>query len=746
MVLRKYYFLFGAFGCIVINNLWIENNKLNWLLLSLFIIRLLMSRCLKLVITCLCISGCWFLLQNKINGEFIKGKVQNEFENAIVILYSDQIKYDDKIAKFSGTDINSGNQVQICYCPKKINELNHLKRFKGKIMINAYGKQVQPDLPTNENQFNYRKQLLSQNIKYCMFSDKIQIQEVAVENGKEYLIDQLHQLRQLITNKLLDLKQPLRGYAQALILGNIVDEFEDTYLHIKIMGILYLVCLSGMHVLFLKRYIQYCLQLFGISQEYIDVFLIIVLPCYCIIGGNNLSLSRAIWMAWLGLLSQYLLKNKLTGIECWCIVTMFFLLIYPAMFYSLGAKLSYLMTFVLLASDQRSSMLLNLKLNLLSLPLILNSSYQFNGLTIIFSIIIGYLFENLIFPITILGCVFPFFQNIACYILNFFDRLFDQLGSLKTIVTFGKMPIMVCIIVILLMLSLENKRNLKIKITMIGGIFLITYCWIHYPLNNEVVYFDIGQGDSTLVREKYNRQVFLIDTGGKLNFGNRKEKKNDSTQGQRIIANYLLSKGISRIDGLYLTHQDTDHVGYFPSISKDIKINKIYVPAGMENLKSFNERLAKMNYLPEIMPIMAGMKNKNGLKILHPFCPGKGTNQDSLVLFYEVEQKKFIFTGDLDRSGELKVIGAYPELKVNVLKLGHHGSKTSSAKEFISCLAPDLAIISAGRHNRYYHPNQETLITLNQNEIPYLLTARDGMIKISINNGHLKIKRYMEDQ
>lgn len=117
------------------------------------------------------------------------------------------------------------------------------------------------------------------------------------------------------------------------------------------------------------------------------------------------------------------------------------------------------------------------------------------------------------------------------------------------------------------------------------------------------------------------------------------------------------------------------------------------------------------------------------LQVLHPFKPGRGTNSDSMVLFGRFGNRNFIFTGDLDRAGELQVIRKYRNLHADVIKLGHHGSKTSSEPRFLSQLNPTIGIISAGRHNRYGHPNDETITTLQRQNISYWSTQKYGMIK-----------------
>ena len=114
-------------------------------------------------------------------------------------------------------------------------------------------------------------------------------------------------------------------------------------------------------------------------------------------------------------------------------------------------------------------------------------------------------------------------------------------------------------------------------------IYFISWMYIFFPIKTTVVYFDIGQGDSILVQKAFSHRVFLIDTGGKLNFGGCDDKL-QPTMGQKVIANYLLSKGITTISELYLTHQDTDHIGYMTSIGKQINYDKIIVPAGMEQI------------------------------------------------------------------------------------------------------------------------------------------------------------------
>lgn len=212
----------------------------------------------------------------------------------------------------------------------------------------------------------------------------------------------------------------------------------------------------------------------------------------------------------------------------------------------------------------------------------------------------------------------------------------------------------------------------------------------------------------------------------------------------RTSINYLKSCGVSKIDTIYLSHHDLDHIGYLTSILQNFRVKQIVVPKGMEKQHSLI-RLIPVNcqQVPQILPVVAGNKLPySKLRVLHPFDEGEGKNEDSMVLIGIFGQLKFMFMGDLDRQGERNVIHRNPDLRVDVLKLGHHGSKTSSDSQFIRQLLPQIGIISAGRQNRYGHPNQETLITLRKNNVKSVSTQKYGMIRYRYygNNYHWQTK------
>lgn len=126
--------------------------------------------------------------------------------------------------------------------------------------------------------------------------------------------------------------------------------------------------------------------------------------------------------------------------------------------------------------------------------------------------------------------------------------------------------------------------------------------------------------------------------------------------------------------------------------------------------------------------------------MLYPRVPGDEKNNDSLVLYGVFYKTKFLFTGDLEEEGEITLLNDYPSLSVDVLKVGHHGSKTSSSKSFIKSIQPKIALISCGLNNRYRHPNQETLDTFQNEQVSIYRTDKQGAIKFQKNGKSWHIK------
>lgn len=685
---------FCAILLVVIELLFFEFNYIFIVVLCLICLRILCTKSICIVNICLiwCLGCITYIFNYYQCSKSREIKQELSVKNQHILVYADNIKVNGDLLTLTGRWLEGKQQICTYYYLKSKAEQNYFKKQINSDVYTVTGKIKGISPPTNENEFDYKKFCQSKKIY-----NGLTVKHISLENNKvpsKYkLLCKLHDLRKSIICYLQLFPKYLRGYSTALIVGYRDDVFDDVNSSIKELGLLYLFSLSGMHVFYLVKILQKLAQILRITAETVDMWLIICLPIYMILAGSSSSIIRAVFMVWIPIFSRYFLSIKIDKLTSWSLTIIINLLYSPMILFTMGMQLSYLLTLVLILNEEENSIKIGIKI----------------------------------------GVLLNVFSKISNTILFLISIFFEKLADSSPMIIFGKPYLTVVILLLSLMICLEVSRRKNVIIYLQVLVYIFSYSQIHRN-KDELVYFDIGQGDATLIREKNNNQVILVDTGGKVSFKHEKWRSRTSqTSGERIIVNYLLSKGINSIDKLYLTHQDADHVGNFPSISQKIKIKKILVPLGMEKLSSFNKRLNESNICNNkvVEPITDTSDfSKERIDILHPFVEGKGKNEDSIVLKYNMSKLIFLITGDLDQENEIKVIEKYPDLRCDILKVGHHGSKTSTADQFVKSLKPQYAIISVGLNNRYGHPNIETLRTLNANGIPYLMTSDKGMIKV----------------
>ncbi|SHG89030.1 ComEC/Rec2 family competence protein [Tepidibacter thalassicus] len=237
--------------------------------------------------------------------------------------------------------------------------------------------------------------------------------------------------------------------------------------------------------------------------------------------------------------------------------------------------------------------------------------------------------------------------------------------------------------------------------------------------NLTVHFIDVKQGDSTLIISPDNKTM-LIDAG-------------DNSQGENI-KNYLKKLNINKIDVLVGTHPDADHIGGLDYIINNFEINSFYMPRKSHNTKTFKDVLiAAKNKGLTIKEAKYGVKFKLGnyvkCEILNPVKKyGNDNNLWSAVIKTTYNNKSFLFTGDAEFKNEEDMIKSGANLKSDVLKLGHHGSSTSTSEKFLKIVNPDVAVISCKYKNKYGHPHKETLKLLKKYNIPLYRTDEQGNI------------------
>jgi competence protein ComEC len=253
-----------------------------------------------------------------------------------------------------------------------------------------------------------------------------------------------------------------------------------------------------------------------------------------------------------------------------------------------------------------------------------------------------------------------------------------------------------------------------------------------------VTFIDVGQGDSTLIELPKMKGNILIDTGGIINYNNKEwsVKKNKYSIALSKTIPYLKSRGIRKLDYLILTHGDFDHMGEAINLVENFKVEKVIFNCGEFNkLEQDLIKVLDKKKIPYYSCIKELNIDDNKLYFLNNKDYGN-ENDNSSVIYTELSNHKFLFMGDAGVEVEEDLIKKSKD--IDVLKVGHHGSKTSSGKEFINEINPKYSIISVGKNNRYGHPNKGVIDNLEDSKI--YRTDQDGSIMFRINKNKLKIE------
>jgi len=254
------------------------------------------------------------------------------------------------------------------------------------------------------------------------------------------------------------------------------------------------------------------------------------------------------------------------------------------------------------------------------------------------------------------------------------------------------------------------------------SITVFTYSLSISPTFGRVVFLDVGQGDSILI-ESSNGNQLLIDSG----------------RGARVITELasILKYGDKKIDAILATHYDADHIGGFEKIIDGYAVDTLIVNGAETETKTAGDLIKKAKENGILIETVSrgniiDLGEDTFVEILHPFN-GKAVpkgNDGSIVAKVTTPYGTFILTGDAPQKVEKQLVALDREkLSSDILKLGHHGSKSSSSESFLKTVNPQAVVISAGENNQYGHPNKEVLDILSKLKIPYLATYIEGSIE-----------------
>ena len=259
--------------------------------------------------------------------------------------------------------------------------------------------------------------------------------------------------------------------------------------------------------------------------------------------------------------------------------------------------------------------------------------------------------------------------------------------------------------------------------------FITWKCIPYLDSNFNVVMLDVGEGDCIFIKAPWGMGNILIDTGNSYEDYSVMESK---------VMPYLKSRGISRIDYLIISHGDADHIGGALSLVKDFNVNNVILNKGEYS----NLEMKLINILKKKKIYFTSDVDKINIRGWYIYFLNNklfdNENDNSIINYFKINSYSFLFMGDSSFVVEDYLLEEYNLKDITFLKVGHHGSDTSSSREFIDSINPVNALISVGKNNRYGHPNKEVLNNLNNSKI--YRTDQDGSIMFKIKNNKLKIE------
>lgn len=593
------------------------------------------------------------------------------------------------------------------------------------------------------------------------------IGQIAVEEYKmltlktgfrTYMAKQRFKLKQHIQ---LTFPASLQAEAEALLIGSRESmplDLQDAYLT---LGITHLFAISGLHVALVVMLLYEVMVRLGVRRETANWLLILALPLYGFIAGGAPSVWRAVSVTEILLISS-LINNKLIISDAFSLSFILFLFSSPWVVYQTGFQLSYLAAFSLIFSSSLlrlsnnplvQSFLITAICQLMVYPLLIYQFYEISLSSFLANLLFVPLFSFVILPINIFVLPLTFLSPV---ISNIIFRIYEPLRIWLDdfIIFLGALPfqmwnpgqpelwlvVTAYISIFTFFILVENKSKVFLSLCILFVPIVILHLSPYFDTKTRITYLNVGQGDSILIEMPKREKVILIDAGGLLRFDQEEwmESENVYEVGRQVVVPFLKGRGFSKIDVMILSHADADHMEGAEEILQEIKVEEVHITPGSyeeDAMKDLREEINKQRI--SVFEKGAGEVIESSyyqLIYLYPKDVNYEGNDDSLVLSMKNAYFKGLFIGDLESNGERVLATEYSKQieGQTILKLGHHGSKTSSTQLFLEKANPKFAIVSAGLNNRYGHPHPEVVERLNKLDIPYFQTGKDGSIEVII--------------
>ncbi len=656
----------------------------------------------------------------------------------------------------SDVSILNTNSKETVSCKKILlydgSEQNLFKNSRQGNVIICTGMYSSFERAGNPGQFDAFLYYESKRIGGRIFVDSFAVQDSRYDHVRYALF----RLRETAIKKLFSVMQEEdAGIMSAIILGDKAYLPEETKELYQNMGIGHILAISGLHISLLGAGLFFFLRSYVLPMKKSVLVTIGFLLVYGEFTGFPVATVRAVVMMICALTARYIGKSKdsLSAMSLSGIITLAW---EPLQLFQSGFIFSYtavagIILFQLVEEKMEikkalaKSLFSSVSLSLTTLPVMLWFFYEISPYTAALNLIVLPLL-SLVVGIGAAGCVLAFLWPGAAeflmaavhYILRFYEllcRFFEQLPGSRCVVGRPEFPLILLYYGILLAAVCLYLRGRDKKVLCGGAVLLAAVSFFFRPvLEFSYIQLDVGQGDCACVMA--GKRTYLIDGGS----------SSEKEIGKYTIQNLLKYYGRDGVDAIFITHSDEDHTSAVRELIAhqsqwNLTVGAVIMPDIQKKDKAY-EALVKefSNQGTEIIKMKKGdLLQENGLvmRCLHPARDYEWENENdySLTLDISYGTIRILTTGDLEKQGEsvLKL----PKKAYDILKVGHHGSKTSTAQEFLDRVSPKHAIISAGRANRYGHPAPETLEKLETAGAKIWRTEENGAVIAEVKRGRM---------
>ncbi len=631
------------------------------------------------------------------------------------------------------------NKKFLIYVPKENQKLDY-----GDI-IKAKANYQEPDKATNTGCFDYSLYLKTKKI-YGIFKVE-KIEEISKSNNKSIIYNIQKYIKETFRN---NLKKENAELAIGLILGdrsNISDEIQEAF---KNANLTHMLAISGAHFSYIIMIVTWiCKKLKNKRLE--QVLLILSIIGFMNLTGNTPSVVRAGIMSIMLILAS-ILKRKNDFYTTLSLSLIIQIINNPYVIFDLGLILSYsgvigIVTFYEFFRQRIKLKIVSVTLsaNVLIIPIMI---YNFN--TISFTFIISNVLASgllgLIIIIEFISIIFrckPIFVllDICLSILTKIASFCSKLPFSKIYVSNYAIFVVIAIYIIIYLIVKMKKKSIPIIIifVLLFNFTVVIFRYSKFEKDElQINFIDVNQGDCTLLINK--GKTIMIDTGGQIN--------SSYDIGKNILHRYLLYKGITKLDYLMLSHFDADHCQAGIFILENMKVENLIISKQPETSFLYEQimKIAKQRKI-KVLYVKKGDKfNISNLKfeIIHPkneFITNNPLNNNAIVSKISYYNFKMLFTGDIEEIAEKTLLKE--DLQADLLKVGHHGSKTSTTKEFLDKVNPKIALIGVGENNKFGHPNDGVIKRLEDKNIKIYRTDKNGEINVNVSkNGRININCY----